>query len=113
MHSDYILAARLLGTSSMRAMSVDILPNIAGPLLVFATLGLGNAMLFLAGLSFLGLGAQAPTAEWGSMVSEATTYYDRWWLALFPGLAIVSVVLALNILGNILRDVWDPRSSHR
>ena len=111
MHSDYILAARLLGTSSFKAMGVDILPNIVGPLLVFATLGLGNAMLFLAGLSFLGLGAQPPTAEWGSMVSEATTYYDRWWLALFPGLAIVSVVLAFNILGNTLRDVWDPRNT--
>lgn len=113
MHSDFILAARLLGASSVKAMFVDILPNIAGPLLVFATLGLGNAMLFLAGLSFLGLGEQPPAAEWGSMVSEATTYYDRWWLALFPGLAIVSVVLALNILGNTLRDIWDPRGGSR
>lgn len=113
MHADFVMAARLLGTSSLKAMRVDLLPNIAGPLLVFATLGLGNAMLFLAGLSFLGLGAQPPSPEWGSMVSDATTYYDKWWLALFPGLAIVSVVLALNILGNTLRDIWDPRSVSR
>jgi peptide/nickel transport system permease protein len=109
MHSDYVLAARLLGRSSGRVMLFDVLPNVAGPILVFATLGLGNAMLFLAGLSFLGLGSQPPTAEWGSMVSDATQYYNRWWLGLFPGLAIVSVVLAINILGDRLRDILDPR----
>ena len=104
MHSEYVLAARLLGSSSVRAMVVDVLPNVGGPLVIFATLGLGNAMLALAGLSFLGLGSQPPTAEWGSMISDAAQYYDKWWLALFPGLAIVSVVLSLNILGGQLRD---------
>ena len=113
MHSDYVLAARLLGPSSVRAMVVDVLPNIGGPMVVFATLGLGNAMLFLAGLSFLGLGSQPPTAEWGSMISDAAQYYDKWWLALFPGLAIVSVVLSLNILGDSLRDFLDPRQISR
>jgi len=111
MHSDYVSAARLFGASSLKAMAVEVLPNVAGPLVVFATLGLGNAMLFLAGLSFLGLGSQPPTAEWGSMISDATQYYDKWWLALFPGLAVVSVVLSLNILGDRLRDYLDPRQT--
>jgi peptide/nickel transport system permease protein len=109
MHSQYVLTSRLLGSSSVRAMVVDVLPNVGGPLVVFATLGLGNAMLALAGLSFLGLGSQPPTAEWGSMISDAAQYYNNWWLALFPGLAIVSVVLSLNILGGQLRDLLDPR----
>lgn len=108
-HSDYVLVARLLGHSSPRAMAVDVLPNVFGPLLVFATLGLGDAMLVLAGLSFLGLGAQPPVAEWGSIISDATAYPDRWWLALFPGLAIVSVVVAVNLVGDYLRDRLDPR----
>ncbi len=109
MHSDFVLAARLLGPSSMRAMAVDVAPNVLGPIVVYATLGLGDAMLTLVGLSFLGLGSQPPTAEWGSMISDAQQYYDRWWIALFPGLAIVSVVFALNILGDRLRDLLDPR----
>src|SRR4029077_9431285 len=105
MHSDFVLAARLLGPSSARAMAVDVMPNVLGPMLVYATLGIGNALLALAGLSFLGLGAQPPVAEWGSMISEATQYYDKWWLALFPGMAIVSVVFSLNLLGDYLRDL--------
>ncbi len=109
MHSDFVLAARLLGPSSVRAMAVDVLPNTLGPMLVYATLGLGNALLALAGLSFLGLGAQPPIAEWGLMISDATQYYDHWWLVLFPGLAIVSVVLSLNLVGDQLRDLLDPR----
>jgi len=109
MHSDFVTAARLLGPSSIRAMAVDVLPNVLGPMVVYATLGLGDAMLTLASLSFLGLGSQPPTAEWGSMISGAEQYFDKWWLALFPGLAIVSVVFALNILGDRLRDVLDPR----
>jgi len=109
MNADYVLSSRLLGTSSIRAMTIDVLPNVVAPVLVYATVGLGNAILVLSGLSFLGLGAQPPTAEWGSMVSEATRYYDRWWLALFPGLAILSVVFSLNMIGDLLRDLLDPR----
>lgn len=109
MHSDYVLAARLLGPSSTRAMAVDVLPNVLGPTVVYTTLGIGDAILTLTGLSFLGLGAQPPTAEWGTMISDAQQYYDHWWMAVFPGLAIVSVVFALNILGDRLRDVLDPR----
>ena len=109
--SDYVSAARLLGASSRRALVVDVLPNVAGPVLVLATLDLGNAILLLAGLSFLGLGAQPPTPEWGSMVNTGTQYFERWWMGTFPGFAILSVVLAFNFLGDSLRDALDPRSS--
>lgn len=109
--SDYVSAARLLGASFRRALVVDVLPNVAGPVLVLATLDLGNAVLLLAGLSFLGLGAQPPTPEWGSMVNTGTQYFERWWMGTFPGFAILSVVLAFNFLGDSLRDALDPRSS--
>ena len=109
--ADYVSATRLLGSSSRRALMVDVLPNVAGPVLVLATLDLGNAVLLLAGLSFLGLGSQPPTAEWGSMVNVGTQYFERWWMGTFPGLAILSVVLAFNFLGDSLRDWLDPRSS--
>ncbi len=109
--TDYVNASRLLGASSRRALLVDVLPNVAGPVLVLATLDLGNAVLLLAGLSFLGLGAQPPTSEWGSMVNTGTQYFQRWWMGTFPGFAILSVVLAFNFLGDSLRDALDPRSS--
>ncbi len=109
--ADYVSAARLLGASSRRALLVDVLPNVAGPVMVLATLDLGNAVLLLAGLSFLGLGAQPPTPEWGSMVNTGTQFFQRWWMGTFPGFAILSVVLAFNFLGDSLRDALDPRSS--
>jgi peptide/nickel transport system permease protein len=109
--SEYVLSARLLGASSRRALAIDVLPNVAGPVLVLATLDLGNAVLLLAGLSFLGLGVQPPTPEWGSMVNVGTQYFQRWWMGTFPGFAILSVVLAFNFLGDSLRDALDPRSS--
>ncbi len=109
--ADYVSASRLLGASSRRALLVDVLPNVAGPVLVLATLDLGNAVLLLAGLSFLGLGAQPPAPEWGSMVNTGTQYFQRWWMGTFPGFAILSVVLAFNFLGDSLRDALDPRSS--
>jgi peptide/nickel transport system permease protein len=109
--ADYVSATRLLGASSRRALVVDVLPNVAGPVMVLATLDLGNAVLLLAGLSFLGLGAQPPTPEWGSMVNTGTQYFERWWMGTFPGFAILSVVLAFNFLGDSLRDALDPRSS--
>ena len=77
--------------------------------LVLATLDLGNAILLLAGLSFLGLGAQPPTPEWGAMVSDGAQYFQRWWMGTFPGLAIFTAVMAFNFLGDSLRDVLDPR----
>jgi len=109
--AEYVSATRLLGASALRALVVDVLPNVAGPVLVLATLDLGNAVLLLAGLSFLGLGAQPGPPEWGSMVNVGTQYFEFWWMGTFPGFAILSVVLAFNFLGDSLRDALDPRSS--
>ena len=111
--SEYVQSARLLGASSRRTLFRDVLPNVAGPIFVLATLDLANAMLLLSGLSFLGLGAQPPKAEWGSMVAEGTQYFQWWWIGTFPGLAIFTVVLAFNFLGDSLRDLFDPRTARR
>jgi peptide/nickel transport system permease protein len=111
--SEYVQSARLLGASSRKALFRDVLPNVAGPIFVLATLDLANAILLLSGLSFLGLGAQPPRAEWGSMVAEGTQYFQWWWIGTFPGLAIFTVVLAFNFLGDSLRDVFDPRTARR
>jgi peptide/nickel transport system permease protein len=111
--SEYVQSARLLGASSKRTLFRDILPNVAGPIFVLATLDLANAILLLAGLSFLGLGAQPPRAEWGSMVADGTQYFQWWWIGTFPGLAIFTVVLAFNFLGDSLRDVFDPQTARR
>lgn len=111
--SEYVQSARLLGASARRALLRDVLPNIAGPVLVLMTLDLATAILLLSGLSFLGLGAQPPQAEWGSMVAEGTQYFQWWWIGTFPGLAIFTAVLAFNFLGDSLRDVLDPQTSWR
>jgi ABC-type dipeptide/oligopeptide/nickel transport system permease subunit len=111
--SEYVQSARLLGASARRALFRDVLPNVAGPVLVLMTLDLATAILLLSGLSFLGLGAQPPQAEWGSMVADGTQYFQWWWMGTFPGLAIFTVVLAFNFLGDSLRDVFDPRTGWR
>jgi peptide/nickel transport system permease protein len=111
--AEFVHASRLLGASSRRALVRDILPNLAGPIVVLATLDLANAILLLSGLSFLGLGAQPPDAEWGSMVAVGTQYFQYWWMGTFPGLAIFSAVLAFNFLGDSLRDRLDPRGVAR
>lgn len=105
---NYVVAGRLLGYSPLRSLVTDIAPNIAGPVLVLAALDIGTAILLLSGLSFLGLGAQPPMAEWGSMISEAMRNFDAWWIGVFPGLAILTVVMAFNFLGDSLRDILDP-----
>jgi ABC-type dipeptide/oligopeptide/nickel transport system permease subunit len=110
MQSDYVAVSRLLGSSSVRALRVDVVRNVLGPVAVLATLGVGNAILLLSGLSFLGLGAQPPMAEWGSMVASGSVNFQDWWLATFPGLAILTVVVGFNFLGDGLRDALDPRS---
>ena len=110
-NADYVTSSRLLGASSMRALFVDLRPNISGPILVLAALEAGNGMLLLSGLSFLGLGARPPSAEWGTMVSAGANNFDKWWLAVFPGLAILTAVLAFNFLGDALRDILDPRTA--
>jgi peptide/nickel transport system permease protein len=103
--SEYVESARLLGSSARRTLFRDVVPNVAGPVFVLATLDLANAILLLSGLSFLGLGAQPPDAEWGSMVAEGAQYFQWWWIGTFPGLAIFTAVLAFNFLGDSLRDL--------
>jgi peptide/nickel transport system permease protein len=111
--SEYVQSARLLGTTARRTLVRDVLPNVAGPIVVLAMLDLATAILLLSGLSFLGLGAQPPQAEWGSMVAAGTQYFQWWWMGTFPGLAIFTVVLAFNFLGDSLRDVLDPKTAWR
>ncbi|WP_090481897.1 ABC transporter permease [Nakamurella panacisegetis] len=110
-NSQYVISSRLLGASPLRALLVDIRPNVLGPVLVMAALDVGNAVLLLSGLSFLGLGAQPPLAEWGAMVAAGAQNFDKWWIGLFPGLAILTVVLAFNFIGDSLRDALDPRTA--
>ena len=107
----YVEAAWLVGNPARRIMAQHILPNTSGPLIVFATLQVGNAVLVGAGLSFLGLGAQPPTAEWGLMSAEGRDLLRRaWWIATFPGIAILTVVIGFNLIGDGLRDAIDPKS---
>jgi peptide/nickel transport system permease protein len=106
----YVDAARVIGADDVAILVRHILPNIVAPVIVVATLGVGAAILIAATLSFLGLGSQPPTAEWGRMLSEGRQYLrEQWWIATFPGLAIMLTVLALNLLGDGLRDALDPR----
>ena len=106
---EFIEAARCIGVSPFRIMFRHILPNCLAPIIVMATLAIGWAIVQTAGLSFLGLGAQHPTPEWGAMLSGGRNYMlSAWWIATFPGLAIVVTVIGFNILGDGLRDVLDP-----
>jgi peptide/nickel transport system permease protein len=105
----HVEAARVLGASHWRIITRHILPETFSPVLVKSTLDFGNVILLAAGLSFLGLGSVPPAPEWGSMVSEAKTVFGYWWVGTFPALAIISVVLSANFLGDGLRDLLDPR----
>lgn len=107
--NDYVLASRILGASHWRIFYKEILPNSVGPMLVMATLDVGNAILMFSGLSFLGLGVQPPVAEWGAMVSDGVLTFHHWWISTFPGLAIFSVAIGANFIGDGLRDYMDPR----
>ncbi|MFI5229288.1 MAG: ABC transporter permease [Gemmatimonadales bacterium] len=110
---EYIGAAEALGASSKRILFRHLLPNVAGPIIVSATLSVGNVIALEAGLSYLGIGAQPPTPSWGSIFLDGVDLYaGNWWMVLFPGLAIVATVLAFNVLGDALRDVLDPRQLH-
>lgn len=111
--SEYVQAFRLHGASARRAMVKEVLPNVLGPITVLATIYLADALLLLAGLSFLGLGTRPPTPEWGSMIAVGTQYFQNWWMATFPGLAIFSAALAFNFIGDGLRDVFDPQAQER
>jgi peptide/nickel transport system permease protein len=106
---EFVEAARALGTSTLRTLGRHILPNIAAPLLVQATLGIATAELEAAGLSYLGLGARPPAPEWGAMLNDARDYWlSAPWALIFPGLAITVLVLGFNLLGDGLRDALDP-----
>jgi peptide/nickel transport system permease protein len=107
----YIEAATVLGCSHRRIMARHILPNVVAPILILASIYIGNAIIVEASLSFLGLGTAPPTPSWGSMLSgQGRTYMEQApWLAIFPGLAITVTVLSFNLLGDALRDTWDPR----
>lgn len=107
---DYVTAARLAGAGPLRLMFKTILPNCMGPLIVQATLSFSNAILDAAALGFLGMGAQPPAPEWGTMLAEAREFILRaWWVVTFPGLAILITVLAINLVGDGLRDALDPK----
>jgi len=109
---DFVTAAQALGSRDRRVMFKHIVPNALGPVIVQVTLSLAGAILAAAGLSFLGLGAQPPTPEWGSMLNSARPYIrDAHWSVTFPGIAIMVTVLALNMVGDGLRDALDPRSA--
>jgi peptide/nickel transport system permease protein len=109
MQREYVLAARALGTPGLRIVWRHVLPNVLTPVLVAATLAVGNVIILEAGLSYLGIGARAPTASWGSIFFDGSDAFQAtWWIVLFPGLAILITVLAFNTFGAALRDALDP-----
>jgi len=107
----YVEAARVGGSGDWRILTRFLIPNMAAPLVIQASVNLGWAVLNAAGLSFLGLGVRAPTPEWGIMVAEGARFIasGEWWVALFPGLALMITVFAFNLMGDALRDILDPR----
>ncbi len=110
MAKDYVTAARMNGASHLRLMFNEVLPNCTAPLIVQASLGISTAILDAAALGFLGLGAQPPAPEWGTMLADAREFVMRaWWVVTFPGLAILITVLAFNLMGDGMRDAFDPK----
>ena len=106
---EYVEAARSVGAGGPYILFRTILPNCIAPAGIMATLDIGNAIIVFAGLSFIGLGPDPSSPEWGRMVSDGIDFFDQWWMWLFPGLAIASLVMALNFIGDGLRDILDPR----
>jgi peptide/nickel transport system permease protein len=111
--NEYVDAARVLGSSEPRILWRTVLPNCLAPTVVLTTLDIGNAILTFAGLSFLGLGPEPTSPEWGRMVAVGIDYFDQWWTWLFPGMAIATLVIAFNFIGDGLRDIFDPRMRSR
>jgi peptide/nickel transport system permease protein len=110
----YVEAARSLGASHVRILLRHVVPNTLGPIVVSATLAVGNAIIVESSLSFLGLGVQPPTPTWGNMLMDAqATMATEPWLAIFPGVAILLVVLSVNFIGDGLQDVLDPAGRER
>lgn len=110
---DHVVAARAIGMGRWANLRKHVFPHARTPIVVSATMDLGSITILIASLSFLGLGALPPSPEWGAMITEGSANFYQWWIALGPGLAIVSVVLAINFLGDALRDVLDPRRRSR
>jgi peptide/nickel transport system permease protein len=111
---EYIEAARMIGASDMRIIRSHVIPHLIAPMIVYSTLIVASYVLFEAGLSFLGLGIKPPTASWGNLLASAPEYYTtRPLLMLWPGLAVLLTTLAFNLLGDGLRDAFDPRSSQQ
>jgi peptide/nickel transport system permease protein len=110
---EYVVAAQALGGSRLRVFVRHVLPGTISPVVILATLDVGHAILTFASLSFLGLGPPPQIPEWGSMISSGRNYLDQWWISTFPGLAILTLVLAFNVLGDGLRDLLDPRFRSR
>jgi len=108
-NDEYVAAARVLGASDGRILVRHIIPNTLAPIIVKASLDAGSAILTIAALSFIGLGAVPPTPEWGAMISMGRFKFYQWWLTTFPGLAVLTVVLGFNFLGDGVRDAFDPR----
>ncbi|KMJ44568.1 dipeptide ABC transporter permease DppC [Xenorhabdus khoisanae] len=107
---DYVTASQVAGAGAMRQMFINILPNCLAPLIVQASLGFSNAILDMAALGFLGMGAQPPTPEWGTMLADVLQFaQSAWWVVTFPGVAILLTVLAFNLMGDGLRDALDPK----
>ncbi len=106
---EYVEAGRATGVPTNRLLWRTVLPNCLAPAVVLATIDLGNAILVFAGLSFLGLGPEPSSPEWGRMVADGIEYFDQWWMSAFPGMAIFLVVIAFNFLGDGIRDALDPR----
>jgi len=107
---DYVISARVAGAGLPRLMFITVLPNCVAPIIVQAALSFSNAILDVAALGFLGMGAQPPTPEWGTMLAESREFILRaWWVVTFPGLAILITVLAINLMGDGLRDALDPK----
>jgi peptide/nickel transport system permease protein len=111
---EFVLASRTLGAKDARLIFTHLLPNSLTPIIVSSVLGVAGAVLMESGLSFLGLGVQAPQASWGNILTDGKDYIQfAWWLSLFPGLAILMTVLGYNLLGEGLRDALDPRSENK
>lgn len=108
--SDFLQASRMLGVGPWQALRRDVMPNSVGPSVVLASLEMGNAVLMLASLSFLGLGPRPPSPEWGAMIAAGSSDLSKWWVSIIPGIAILTAVLAFNLLGDAVRDWLDPRS---
>ncbi|TMI77397.1 MAG: ABC transporter permease [Bacillati bacterium ANGP1] len=107
--NDYVVAARALGAPAWRVLLRHVLPNAFPPVVVKGTLDIGGAIILIAALSFIGLGAVPPAPEWGAMIAAGQSKFEYWWVATFPGLAILSVVLGFNFLGDGLQDLLNPR----